>query len=516
GDDGDNLDVYVKIIGAGEPVRLTKNEADDINPGFAPDGRFIAFVRSLPTTIDVILISALGGAERKLATLRASRSGLSFAPDGKTLAVADNDSTRSETGIFLLDVETGAKRRVTSPPQFSSDSEPHYSPDGKSIAFVRAASPIAQELYVVSSDRGEARPLTADKTQIRGIAWNADGRHIVFASLRASNQLNLWDIAAGGGEPVLIATGGKNPSNPAVSPDGKSIAYVEATNDANIWQIEFIDSAAKRSARRKLIASSRADHSPHFSPDGGRVVFASDRTGNYEIWVADANGANTRPLTDLKTSAAGTPRFSPDGKFVVFDAQTDGKGDVFIVGAEGGRPRNLTAHAAHDVLPSWSADGRSVYFCPDRSGERQIWKISADGNGGDEAMQITRQGGFESFASPDGKEIFYTKNRGVAGIWRGSIDGAEETAVAELAEASYWRYWSVGPAGIYFVARATGPPFTIRFFSLATKQVSDAAQIEHTPLWIYPGLAAAPDGQTLLYAQSDQNTGSIMLAELGK
>lgn len=513
GGDGDNLDVYVKIIGAGEPVRLTGNEADDINPVYAPDGRFIAFIRSLSTASDVILISALGGAERKLATLRSARSSLSFAPDGKTLAVADNDSTRGETGIFLLDVETGAKRRVTSPPEFSSDGEPHFSPDGKSIVFVRAASPVAQEIYLVSTGGGgEARQLTADKTQIRGIAWSADGKQIVFASLRASNQLNLWQIAASGGEPVLIATGGKNPSHPAVAPDGKSIAYVEATTDSNIWQIEF-DGAKKQIPPRKFIASSQADHSPNFSPDGGRVVFASDRTGNYEIWTADAGGANARQLTDLKTSAAGTPRVSPDGVSVAFDAQTDGKGDIFIIGAEGGSPRNLTANAAHDVLPAWSANGRFVYFCSDRNGERQIWKISADGG---EAVQITRQGGFESFASPDGREIFYTKNRGVAGIWKVAVDGSEESAVAELAEAGYWRYWSVVQDGIYFVARASNPPYAIKFYSFASKQISDAAQLEKTPLWIYPGLAAAPDGKTLLYAQSDQNSSGIMLAELGK
>lgn len=510
GSESMNFDLYIKIIGAGDPVRLTDTQEDEIHPTFSPDGTHIAFIRSSTTTSEVILIPTLGGAERKLLTRQTISSGISFSPDGKTLAVTDKDPENTGTAIFLFDIETGEKKRVTSPPEFSEDRQPRFSPDGMQIAFVRAYNWLAHEIYVLSIEDDKTRELTQDKKQILGLSWTADGKHIVFSSSRASNKLNLWQIrAAGGEEPVLIVTGRESPSHPAISPDGKRIAFTDSSTEINIWRIT--PGVGNSEKYEKLIASSQDDHSPVLAPDGKRIAFSSNRTGNYEIWTADTTGKNQRQLTDFKTSDAGSPRFSPDGKQIAFDASISGNGEVFLINAEGGSPRNLTANAAHDALPAWSADGKFVYFASNRSGEWQIWKIAATGG---EAVQITRQGGFESFASPDGREIFYTKSRDKAGIWKVPAEGGEETAVPELAEAGFWRYWTVATDGIYYAARSQSPPYAIRFYDFQTRQVTDLTTAQNQPIWTYPGLAASPGNKILLYAQSDQSVSNIMLAEL--
>ncbi|MDQ4120662.1 MAG: hypothetical protein M3209_04350 [Acidobacteriota bacterium] len=285
------------------------------------------------------------------------------------------------------------------------------------------------------------------------------------------------------------------------------IAFTDESNDSNIWRIVPGESA------RKFIASTRADHSPQFSPDGSRVVFVSDRTSSQEIWIADREGKNQRQLTDSKSST-GSPRFSPDGKFVAFDATSGNTKDIFIISSDGGAPRRLTDSRSRSVLPAWSADGRFVYFCSDQSGDLNVWKIAATGG---EAKQITKQGGFESFASPDGKEIFYSKGRGIAGLWRVSAEGGEESPVPALSEAGYWRYWSVTSKGIYFmVQNPNNPPYRILFYNFSTGQTEEIASAEKTPLWVFPGLSVSPDGKTILYAQRDQSASSILLAELGK
>ena len=242
------------------------------------------------------------------------------------------------------------------------------------------------------------------------------------------------------------------------------------------------------------------------------MVFVSDRTGNQEIWIADADGKNQRQLTD-SNGLTGSPRFSPDGKFVAFDATSENTKDIFIVSSDGGAPRRLTDSQSRSVLPAWSADGRFVYFCSDRSGDLNVWKISEAGG---EAKQITKQGGFESFASPDGKVIFYSKGRGVAGLWRVSVEGGEESPARELSDAGYWRYWTVTQKGVYFVAQNPNPPYRIVFYDFSTGQAKEIASAEKTPLWAFPGLSASADGKTILYAQRDQNAGNIMLAELQK
>lgn len=505
GGEGEQLDVYVRLVGAGEPVRLTTNEADELFPAFSPDGKQIAFVRSLPTASEIFLIPALGGAERRICRLNSIRTSFSFSPNGKTLAVVDAEASGKPNGIFLVNVETGEKRRFTSPPELASDDMPRFSPGGKQLAFVRVFGTTIYEIFTAAIENGtSAKQLTFDKVGIHGLTWNADGKQIVFASQRASGQSALWQIPAAGGEPQLIATGGKNVTNPALSPDGKIIAFTEESSDVNLWKI------APDSPSKKIIASSRAEHSPNFSPDGTKIVFASDRTGSFQIWLADADGKNQRQLTDSE-NPAGSPRFSPDGRFIAFDSQINGKGEIFVIPAEGGAMRRLTNSDAHDVLPAWSADGKDIFFTSNQSGDFQIWKIAADGG---EAVQITGQGAFEAIASPDGREIFYTKSRGVAGLWGVSVEGGDEKPFAELSETGYWRYWAVSKDGIYYVRRSVNAPYKIEFYDFAAKQTREIASVERQPIWIFSGFAVSPDGKSILYAQHDQISAGIMLAEL--
>jgi Tol biopolymer transport system component/DNA-binding winged helix-turn-helix (wHTH) protein len=532
GNELDNFDVYLKLVGAGEPVRLTKNAADDLFPTFAPDGKSIAFVRSYPTRSEVFIIPALGGAERKIADLRSIRSNISFAPDSKNIAVSDSDTNSTASKIFLVNIENGVKTPLTAPSETASDDTPAFAPDGKSVCFLRSFGTVWQEIFTSNADgSGEAKQITFDKTRIRGAAFGADGK-IVFASQRGNNQWNLWQISATVGEPQMIATNSKNLANPAIAPDGKSIAFAEESNDTNIWQLTRDEGGGMKDEKNisekntiesglihpsffiphSLIQSSRADHSPNYAPDGKRIVFVSDRSGVYQVWTADADGANQLQLTDT-ANPAGSPRFSPDGKSIVFDAQIEGSSNIFIINANGGESRNLTNSPVRDVLPSWSADGKYVIFTSNRGGDYQLWKIPTEGG---EAVQLTKIGAFESFAAPDGKSIFYSKARGVAGLWMISTDGGDESAIPELSEAGYWRYWTATEKGIYFVARAANPPYSIEFYDFSTKQVRAITTIDKTPIWVFSGFAAAPDGKSLLFAQNDQNASGIMIAEIKK
>ena len=509
GGEGENLDIYVKLIGTGEPIRLTNSSNDEIYPTFSPDNRHIAFVRNFPDRDEVILIPALGGAERRVCTLNSRRTSVSFSPDGKTLAVVETHSTDTQRGIFLIDLQTGERRQLTAPTEFVRDTTPRFSPDGASLAFLRSFNELKQELFVVpvSSSGGNERQLTFDETGIRSLAWNPDGRQIIFVSFRASNQSNLWQIGSEGGAPVMSGAAGKNITHIAISPDGKTVAFTEESNDSNIWQI-----APGGDAPKKFIASARADHSQQISPDGSRIVFVSDRTGDNEIWLADADGKNQRQLTDTKSNA-GSPRFSPDGKLVAYDAKFENTNDIFVIATDGGgMPRRLTDSQSRNNLPAWSADGRFLYFCSNRTGELNFWKMPAAGG---DAVQITRRGGFESFASPDGREIYYSKANGIAGLWRVSVDGGadDESPVRELSEAGAWRYWTISPKGIYFVASAPNAPYQIRFHDFSSGQSSKIAGAEKPPLGVFPGLSVSADGKTILYAQRDQSASSIMLAE---
>ncbi|MBX7173505.1 MAG: winged helix-turn-helix domain-containing protein [Pyrinomonadaceae bacterium] len=501
-----NFDIYVKFIGTGEPLRLTQNPDNDLFPVFSPDGRSVAFIRSHLNNSEVFLIPALGGAERKICGLNALSSGLAISPDGKTLAVIDSDPNKTNFGIFLVDIETGEKKRLTTPPESASDYEISFSPDGKQLAFLRVFNRQVMELFVIPVSGGEPRQLTQDKSVITGVAWGKDGKNIIIASHREGNQSNLWQIPAGGGTPVRIVSGEKNVGNPAVSPDGKTIAFVEELRDTNLWQIDYSQTTPKDS---KFIVSSRAEHSPSYSADGTKIVFASDRTGNYEIWLADKDGKNQRQLTFIGKSA-GSPRFSPDGTKIVFDVQDGERSDIFTISTDGGQANKTVSLEARAILPSWSADGQFIYFTSNKSGSYQLWKIPTMGG---EPVQLTKQGALESFAAPDGKYIYFTRARNEMGIRRITTDGNDESVVSGLEDAGYWRYWTVTNEGIYYLAYAQNPPYQIKLYDFKTAQIKDIFSTEKLPIRLFSGFAVSPKDKKLIFAQQDINQSSIMLAK---
>lgn len=505
--DGDagkrNFDIYVKLIGTGEPVRLTETIEEETNPVFSPDGKSIAFLRVFPDRNEIILKPALGGAERKIYE-NAGYASLSFSPDGKLIAYAELNSSTQEAGIFTINLQTGEKKRITIPPVPMVDHTPRFSPDGKYLAFIRYFNSFKREIFIVPATGGEPHQITFDDARIYGLAWNKHNGNLLFTSYRNSNQLNLWRISADGNEAQMISTGSKNLNDLAISPDGKTVAFVEETADENIWEI------LPNQLPNSIIRSTRADHSQQFSPDGTQIVFASERTGNYEIWIADADGKNQRQLTE-KNGSTGSPRFSPDGKFIVYDAQTAGTSDIFIVSTTGGEPRRLTENAKNNALPAWSIDGKWIFFQSNRTGNEQIWKMSASGG---EAVQITKQGAFEMFAAPDGKTIIYSKGMAKSGLWSVSTDGADEKPIPELAEAGAWRSWTVTSSGVYFTAFALKVPLQIKFYDFANRQVWEVTKVDKPPLNYYQNLSVSPAGTRILYARQDQISSGIMLAEL--
>src|SRR5215204_4528440 len=508
GGDGKNLDLYVKLVGAGGPLRLTTNPAEEISPAWSPDGRYLAFIRRTEGENGIFIVPALGGAERKLGRAEPTLSGLSWSPDGKSLAIADRASPQERFGIFLLSAEDGEKQRLTFPPESSGDTAPAFSPDGQTLAFIRSVGFSSEDIYLTPTRGGEPRPLTTDGQRVFGLAWTADGRELVFSSNRGGG-ISLWRVAVSGGAPERVAGAGQNAYSPAISRQGDRLAYNVSFLDSDIWRVEG-SAAGRRGAPTRLISSTRQDHSPQYSPDGKKVVFASDRSGSDELWVCEADGSNPTQLTFLNGGAVGSPRWSPDSRQLVFDARPNGNADIYVLSAEGGKPRPITSEPSHEVMASWSWDGRWVYFCSNRSDAFQIWKTPADGG---QPVQVTQQGGFEAFESPNGELLYYTKGRGSGGIWQVPVAGGEERQVSELLGAAHWRYWAVLDDGIYFVSPAASARPALKFYSFATRRVTQLGVLERDPLHGPPGLTVSPDGRSILYAQADQRSSDIMLVE---
>ncbi len=513
GEKEDNYDIYAKLVDSSALLRLTTNPARDYCPAWSPDGRSIAFLRStqaesvLPA-MDIHLISALGGAERKLAGgIRVAESpSLSWSPDGKLLAFGDESSPDNPDSIFLLEVATGERRRLTDPPaQISGDSTPAFSPDGQTLAFVRWVTSGVSDLYLAPVAGGEPKRITADNATIRGLAWTPDGAEIIFASERRGVS-SLWRVSARGGEPELVEAIGSSVQYPVISPRGDHLAFTQLINDTNIYRLDLTAPAKPRPAGVKFLASTLEDDSPQYSPDGKSLVFGSTRSGSFEIWLCGSEGEQPRQLTSMGGPLTGTPRWSPDSRQIVFDSRSRGNADIYVISIEGGAPRRLTAEPAEDVVPGWSRDGRWVYFCSNRSGRREIYKLPAEGG---QAAQVTTQGGFECFESPDGQFLYYTRRSYDTTLWRRPAMGGEETLAFNSDRTIFFRHWFLANQGIYFASSETA----IEFFNPATGKTTPVATIEKRLTRGVPGIAVSPDGRWMLYTQVEQQGSDLMLME---
>ena len=508
----DNYDIWVKLVGAGEPLQLTTNPAPDLNPVWSPDGRYLAFTREGEGS-GIYLVGALGGAERKLAEIFPQRPvhmlSLSYSPDGRYLAVADKTAAAGPWRVFLIAVETGDKRPLTSPPAASYGDEcPAFSPDGKSLAFGRTLGFGAKDIYIVPVAGGEPRRITFDNAQTFGLTWTADGREIVFSALR-NGGINLWRVPVAGGVPTRVEVSAQSLYHPVISRQGNRLAATQILSaDSDIWRVQIASPTGQKAAPAKLIASTKHDNNPQYSPDGQQIVFSSRRSGSQEIWVCDREGRNSIQLTNMGVLYNDNPHWSPDGRQIAFACLLEGNRDIYVISANGGNPRRLTAEPAEEICPSWSREGQWIYFGSSRSGSMQIWKMPA---GGGTAVQVTRQGGFKGVESPDGKYFYYTKGRLVPGIWRIALAGGEETLVLDHHRAGASPYWTVAEQGIYFATATTPVRTVIEFFSFTTGEVMLVATIEGRIGSGAEGLAVSPDSRWLLYSQLGQSSSTDIL-----
>ncbi len=111
----------------------------------------------------------------------------------------------------------------------------------------------------------------------------------------------------------------------------------------------------------------------------GRVVFASDRSGNHDVFAADTDGSNVVNLTDAP-SRDEPAAASPDGTRVAFRSDRDGTYEIFSIDADGGDATMLTDGEGQNFWPTWSPDGNQIAFTRDRDGGTGIWVMSADGS----------------------------------------------------------------------------------------------------------------------------------------
>jgi tricorn protease len=464
-------DIWVADSTGANAQRLTANVGRDYAPRFSPDGRWIAFTSNRTGNDDVFVIPAGGGEPRQLTWYSGPDQALSWSPDGKTILIATNRGPQPwGAPLYLLPLDGGPP--VALP--MASARAGMLRQDGQAVAFNRILPSTWRKEYrgnnsadiaVMDLKSGVAAEVTDTslqgfKTHVNDVypMWGADGM-VYFASER-DGTYNLWRIAAAGGAPQQVTThktGGV--FFPSISPDGRRIVY---QNDFDLWttdvpsgktrklaitlsfdpkdyEVELIqaDNRAEGFAvapngvhlavdvhgeivivpaddgvgeKTQVTSSPRRDRNQTYSPDGKRIAYTSDETGDEEVWVFEiATGARTR-LTQQESQKTDITWASSSQKLAYV-----GDNRIYEVDVTGGSPREVVYNQAGGYsLFQYSPDGNWLLYGrrdADQNGDVYLYDLRARAEY-DATPNPFNEG--NAGLTPDGKTLVFTSNREAA------------------------------------------------------------------------------------------------------
>jgi Tol biopolymer transport system component len=455
--------------------QITFSESIEQYPAWSPRADQLAFSRDESGIRSVFIKNIETSEERRLTEGTFDDIQPAWSPDGRTIAFvrARQPGIKLEPGdvfglfldgdVWTVDVETQKESRL-----IEKAFNPEFSPDGNRIAFDGSlAGP--RRIWTVDRLGHNPQQITSDSSE--GIShvrprWSPDGTRIVFQNIeRTKFDVRVVDLAAG--KYFWVTNDAVQDLNPVWSPSGRFIYFSSYRGGGiNIWRSSILQDGSIAGPPQQMTLGAGQDIEIAISSDSKRLAFSILRQ-NADIWRLPVSANSGQPsgepqevVTTTREDSRGA--WSPDGKIIAFNSDRTGEMNIWLHHLETGKSRQLTTGGGGDFQANWSPDQTKIVFFSSRAGTADIWCVEVE-TGKLEPLTTSDSVNVNPFYSPDGRMIAYNSDEtGRPEIWVMNSDGGEARQLSDTGVMGHFMRWTPTSDAIIYRSPVGGTSQTVK------------------------------------------------------
>jgi len=495
-DRSSNFDIWVKPIGEGNPVQVTRSLAHDWQPDWSSDGKRIVFRSERDGGGLYVVPAPTGGNERRISSFGYRPV---WSPDGSQVLFysANLQNTPAPPKLYLVGLDGTPPREVltTALSNMTGRLRTAWHPDGKRISLwteqrggglVFLTVPLPDGAPVTSQISPEVdQQIKSAGVDLFDFRWAPSGEALYFEGVSRGIH-NIWKVVVDSktllwsGGPERLTTGPGPDGNLSLSPDGSKLAFTTRTEQTRVWSLPFNATNGQVKNEGQPVTPAGIDaFSFNLTRDGKKLAYITERAGRRELWEKSFVDGHEKSLAASDGFSRASPRWSRDGLRLAYvrsrvlnqertEYEHTLQHAIMLIDVSNGNEQALTSqHQQQGWSWDWTADQQAILGSSSRETSGQwglyLYPLSAAPNAETQAKLVAWRAGYSAFNarfSPDEKWICFigikNDDAGDGAIFVIPAGGGEWIRFTEGNDFNDKPRWSPDGRMIYFISNRTG------------------------------------------------------------